>query len=580
MKENLKCKICNSFSLKEFINFGKMPVSNAYVKKENLNDEEFTYDMEVGFCENCKMVQMINIVPYEKYIIPNEKGKTNYAFFSSTSKEMEKHFSEIADEIKEKFLDSNSKVLETGSNDGIFLKNFKDNEVLGIEPSGNTAEIAIEKGIQTITKFFTENLAKKIVVEKGKFKVIFSANVTLNIIDIHDYMEGISNLLEDKGVFIIENPYIIDILENNSYDQIYDEHIWFFSLISLSNLYSMHGLEIFDAEKSWVHGGSIRIYACKKDMYKKTDRLINYIEEEIDKNIDKIEPYIKFSQSVKENKEKFFKLLKDLKNKNKKIVGYAAASKGTIVQNYCNIGTDIIDYISDSTPFKQGLYTPGKHIPIVSPYKFQDDVRDNKIDYAIIFAWNHQKEIINKEKDFVKKGGKFIIHIPEPHIIELEEEKLHLDTTQKSELIEGVEIKKLSIFANDQGYLFETIRSDDKIYEGKFGQVLISEIYPGVIKGFHLHEKQTEYTTCLKGNIKYIIVKETKDKPIINTFIIGEKNPIIIKTPQGVWHGYTPLQNKSATLMYLMDKPYNINDKDTLEKDVFAFGDLWTVKHG
>ena len=161
MKENLKCKICNSFSLKEFINFGKMPVSNAYVKKENLNDEEFTYDMEVGFCENCKMVQMINIVPYEKYIIPNEKGKTNYAFFSSTSKEMEKHFSEIADEIKEKFLDSNSKVLETGSNDGIFLKNFKDNEVLGIEPSGNTAEIAIEKGIQTITKFFTENLAKK-----------------------------------------------------------------------------------------------------------------------------------------------------------------------------------------------------------------------------------------------------------------------------------------------------------------------------------------------------------------------------------------------------------------------------------
>lgn len=575
MKENLKCKVCNSYSLKEFISFGKMPVSNAYIKKEDLNKLEFTYDMEVGFCENCKMVQMINIVPYERYIIPDETGKTNYAFFSSTSKEMEKHFAEIADEIKKEFLDSNSKVLETGSNDGIFLKNFKDNEVLGVEPSGNVAEISIAKGVPTINKFFTEDLAKKIRVEKGKFKAIFSANVTLNIIDIHDYMEGISNLLEDKGVFIMENPYIIDILENNSYDQIYDEHIWFFSLISLSNLYSMHGLEIFDAEKSWVHGGSIRVYACKNGMYKKTDRLINYIAEEIEKNIDKIEPYIKFSQSVKENKEKFFKLLKDLKNKNKKIVGYAAASKGTIVQNYCNIGTDIIDYISDSTPFKQGLYTPGMKIPIVSPDYFH---KDNP-DYAIIFAWNHQKEIINKEKEFLNRGGKFIVHLPEPHIIETNED-FHSDTTKKSDLIEGVEIKKLNIFANDQGYLFETIRSDDKMYEGKFGQVLISEIYPGVIKGFHLHEKQTEYTTCLKGNIKYIIVKETKEKPIINTFVIGEKNPIIIKTPPGVWHGYTPLENKSATLMYLMDKPYNINDNDTLEKDVFAFGDLWSVKHG
>lgn len=193
-------------------------------------------------------------------------------------------------------------------------------------------------------------------------------------------------------------------------------------------------------------------------------------------------------------------LLKDLKNQGKKIVGYAAASKGTIVQNYCNINNNTINYIAD--------------------------------------------------------------------------------TTQKSDLIPGVEIKKMNVFANDQGYLFETIRSDDKMYDGKFGQVLVSELYPGVIKGLHLHNNQTEYTTCLKGNIKYVAIKETPNGPIINTFIIGEKNPIIVKVPPGVWHGYTSLENKSATLMYLMDRPFNIEDSGTEEKDVFAFGDIWKVKHG
>ena len=576
--KNLKCKICN-YSLKKFISFGKMPVANAYLSREQIeaNFQEYFYDMELGFCENCKMVQMINIVPSEKYIIKDNAGKTNYPFFSSTSSEMEKHFAEIAKEIEKRFLDYNSKVLEIGSNDGIFLKNFKNRSVIGVEPSSNVAEIALKKEIPTIVNFFSEDLAEKILNENGKFRAIFSANVTLNIIDLNGYIEGVSKLLDEKGIFITENPYIMDILENNSYDQIYDEHIWFFSLISLSNFYSIHGLEIFDAERSWVHGGSLRVYASKPGIYKKTNRLIKFIDEEIEKNIDKIEPYIKFSENVEDNRKEFIKMLRDLKNKNRKIVGYAAASKGTIVQNYCDIGREVIDYISDSTTFKQGLYTPGKHIPILSPDIFHDDVKKGNIDYAIIFAWNHQKEIMNKEKEFLEKGGKFIVHLPKPHIIEND---FHSDLTKKSEIIKGVEIKKLNIFANDQGYLFEAIRNDDQIYDGKFGQVLVSEIYPGVIKGFHLHKNQTEYTTCIKGNIKYVIVKETENQPIINTFIIGEKNPIIIKTPPNVWHGYTPLENKSASLLYIMDKPYDINNKDTEERDVFAFGDVWSVKNG
>ena len=587
-----------------------MPAANAYLKKEELNNpyfKEFFYDMEVGFCESCKMVQLVNIVPYDKYIIPDETGKRNYAFFSSTSKSMESHFLDVAKGIEFRFLNYNDKVLEIGSNDGIFLKNFKNNRVLGVEPSENVAELAINQNIETITEFFSQELAKKILLRKGKFKVIFSANVTLNIIDIHDFIKGVNLLLENDGVFITEDPYLIDILETNAYDQIYDEHIWYFSLTSLTNLFSMHNLEIFDALKEDVHGGSMKVYVCKKGVYEKTERLKKYLEEEKQKCIHLINPYLEFTKKVEENKNKFINLIKNLKNGGNKIVGYAAASKGTIVQNYCNLDSNLINYVSDSTPYKQGLYTPGKHIPIVSPDKFHNEVYnniDNNVDYAIIFAWNHAKEIIEKEQEFLKRGGKFIVHLPEPRIIGIEnlqinnklklndekiqemhtdlvQTKQHSDTTQSSELIEGVEIKQLKIFANDQGYLFETLRNDDKIYGNEFGQVLVSEIYPGVIKGFHLHEKHDEYTVCVKGNIKYIAVKEYADgRKKINTFVIGEKNPVLIKVPRGVWHGYMTLENKSATLVYLMSRPYNPKDPDTKEKDVFAFGDLWTVRHG
>ncbi len=582
------CPVCHTFNLIPFISFGQMPVANAFLKKEDLEKPEFTYEMGVGFCENCKMVQMINIVPYEKYIVPDTNGKTNYAFFSSTSKFMENHFAGMAKEIEEKFLKTNSKVMDIGSNDGIFLKAFNNHRVLGIEPSHNVAEIAKKQGIETLTNFFSTDLARLIVAERGKFKAIFSANVILNIIDIHDLFNGVNHLLEDDGVFIMENPYIKDILKETSYDQIYDEHIWFFSVLSTQNLLDMHNMEVFDAERLWVHGGSLRVYACKKGARPKTERLKKMIEEETSEKIDKLESYLAFANRVENSKIKLKKLLIELKAQNKKVVGYAAASKGTIVLNYCGIGKETLDYIADSTPFKQGLFSPGKHIPVVSPEKFREDT---KVDYVLLGAWNHAKEIIKKEKDFIDRGGKFIVHYPEARILDprefeisfekKERIKTHADTSQKSELIEGVEIKKLNVFANDQGYLFETLRNDDQFFGGAFGQVLISNVYPGVIKGFHLHHKHDEYITCLNGNLKYIIVKENPDgTKKINTFVIGERNPMLIKVPREVWRGYMPLENKSAMVMDIMSRPYDSKDPDTEEKDVFAFGNIWTPKNG
>ena len=590
--ERRHCPICNTQCLIEFINFGQMPIANAFLKQEDIYKPEFKYEMAVGFCENCKMVQLINIVPYDKYIVPDQTGKTNYAFFSSTSKAMEEHFAEIANEIEEKFLTPDSQVLEIGSNDGIFLKAFKNHKTLGIEPSDNVADIAKSIGIETITEFFSEELTKKIVEQRGRFKAIFSANVILNIIDLHDLLRGVNYLLEDKGVFVFEDPYIVDILEKTSYDQIYDEHVWYFSLTSLSNLLERHGMEIFHAQREWVHGGSMRVYTCKKGAYEKTEQLKKYLEEEHQKKIHEIEPYAEFAQRAQKSKQELQTLLGDLKSQGKKIVGYAAASKGTIVLNYCDIGKETLDYISDSTPFKQGLYSPGKHIPIVSPEHFH---QDKEADYALLSAWNHAKEIIGKEKEFIERGGRFIVHYPEARILDPkefednpseEEPKTLIVKKQKQENIQfgqisEIEIKPLKIFANDQGYLFETLRADDPIYQGQFGQNLISIVYPGIIKGLHLHEKQIDYSTCIKGNLKYVAVKQNSDGTVtVQTIVIGEKNPIMIKCPPGIWHGYTPVGNKEAVILHTADKTFDPANDDTLRKDPFEFGDVWTPKHG
>jgi dTDP-4-dehydrorhamnose 3,5-epimerase-like enzyme len=255
-----------------------------------------------------------------------------------------------------------------------------------------------------------------------------------------------------------------------------------------------------------------------------------------------------------------------------------------IVLNYCDIGKETLDYISDSTPYKQGLYSPGKHIPILPPEHFHSD---KDVDYALLGAWNHAKEILGKEKEFVQGGGRFIVHYPQARIINPEEfkenENKNNQTIQNLTFgkIPEIETKKLKVFANEQGYLFETLRIDDEIFKGKFGQNLVSVVYPGIIKGLHLHEKQTDYTCCIKGNLKYIAAKQNSDgTSTIQQMVIGEKNPIMIMCPPGIWHGYTPVGNQEAVILHTMDITYNPSDDDTQRKEPFAFGDVWTPKHG
>ena len=416
MAKNYKCKVCGSIDILEFLDLGMMPIANGILKKEDLNKKEFKYRLKAGFCNNCKMVQLLHLVPYEKYIVPQENGKTHYVYVSSMSKVMTQHFADFANEIQERFLKDNDLVIEIGSNDGIMLQAFDQNKtkVLGIEPSDNVADMAKEKGIETIAKFFSEKLCKKIVKEKGKAKAILSANVILNIIDLHDLIKGVKELLTDDGVFVFEDPYIVEILKKAAYDQFYDEHIYYFSLHSLSNLFKMYGMEIFDAKEQSVHGGSMRIYARKINKEKPiSDNVKKYLSKEKEIGIDTTKPYEKFEEKVNKTKEELINLFKKIKSENKRIVGYGAASKGNVIMNFCGIRNDVIEYISDSTPTKQGMFTPGTHVPIVPPEKFHND----NPDYTIIFPWNLAEEIMSKEQEYKTKGGKFIIPVPIARVV-------------------------------------------------------------------------------------------------------------------------------------------------------------------
>lgn len=410
-----KCRICDH-ALNVFLSLGKAPISNLWLTKEERYKDDFRYDLEAAFCPDCKMVQLTEFVPYEKYIIPKQEGKTEYLFFSSTSRFMEKHFAEYAKEIEENFLSKGDLVVEIGSNDGILLQAFHKGKykILGIEPGTNVAEVARKKGVKTWTEFFTPNLAKRIVQEEGKTKAILAANTILNIGDLHTFMRAIDILLDEEGIFVFQDPYIPNILERNSFDQFYDEHIYYFSSTSLSHLMKRHGLEIFNLSGHDVHGGSMRVYVKHKSSKRPVLRTVEkHLAFEREMGLDKLETYQSFATRVSKIKGDLNDLLASLKSQNKKIVGYAATCKSSTVFTYCNIGPEILDYISDSTPDKQGKYSPGKHIPIVSPDKFHED----QPEYALLLAWNHEKEILEKEEEYRKKGGKFILFNPEVRIV-------------------------------------------------------------------------------------------------------------------------------------------------------------------
>jgi methylation protein EvaC len=403
-----KCLICNS-GVEDVISFGKMPIANGFLKPEEFSQEYF-FELKVGFCSKCKMVQLLELVDREKMF------HQNYAFFSCTSTRMAQHFSELAEQVHERFLSGNDQfVVEIGSNDGITLQNFRRKGIrhLGIEPSKNVAQVACEKGVMTWCRFFDQEAANEIIKEFGQADVILGSNVMCHIPYMHSILSGVKRLLKPKGVMIFEDPYLGDIVEKISYDQIYDEHAFYFSLFSVTEMLKRHELELIDAQPQGVHGGSMRYYVSHTGEQSKSVNLDVILKKERTLKLDQIETFQKLASDISLSRDGLMKLLRKMKRNGKRVVGYGATSKSTTVTNYCQITPDLVEFISDTTPIKQGKCSPGVHIP-VQPY---DKFKEKYPDHALLFAWNHAEEIMSKEDEFRKSGGDWILYVPKVQIV-------------------------------------------------------------------------------------------------------------------------------------------------------------------
>ena len=380
-------------------------MGNGFLLPEQFPSEYF-YPMEVGFCEASMMLQLI------EQPAPEKMFHEQYAFYSSTSRFMERHFREFAQQAMQSgyLAKADPFVVELGCNDGIMLKNFAAAGIrhLGIEPSRNVAEVANANGVRTLSEFFAEGVAEQIVQVDGRADAFLAANVMCHIPEIQSVVKGIRTLLKPTGVVMFEDPYLGDVIEKTAYDQIYDEHVFLFSAHSIQYLFRLHGMELIDVQPQKTHGGSMRYVLAHAGAYPVTQAVTQLLEREQAIGLHRLSTFGSFRRNVEQSRSDLVNLLRDLKARGKRIAGYGATSKSTTILNYCGIGPALVEYISDTTPIKQGKFTPGMHIPVKPHEVFEA----NPPDYAVLFAWNHAEEIMAKEKAFMEAGGRWIVHVP------------------------------------------------------------------------------------------------------------------------------------------------------------------------
>ena len=407
MKQS-KCRLCSSDLEHVILDLGLTPLSNSFLKIKS--EKESVFPLKVYFCTNCFLVQI------QEYENP-EKIFLNYPYFSSYSETWLEHCKNYVNMVIEKFgFDKNNLVVEIASNDGYLLQFFKkaNIKILGIEPAFNIAKIAEEKGIPTITKFFGEDLAKKLVNEGKKADLVIGNNVLAHVPNLNDFISGLNILTHTNGIITLEFPHLLKLLQNNQFDTIYHEHFSYFSLITLEKSFSRHGLVIFDVDELTTHGGSLRIYLKHIDnnqhpISPKVKKLQNI---EMESGLTQLKTYENFAVNVNQVKKQLQQFCMDAKNKNKKIIGYGAPAKGNTLLNYCQINNELIEYTVDVNPYKQGLFLPGTKIPIKSP----EVIRKDKPDYILILPWNLKDEIMNQHRYISEWGGRFVIPIPEVKI--------------------------------------------------------------------------------------------------------------------------------------------------------------------
>jgi methylation protein EvaC len=406
--KKFNCWVCEN-EIEPFMTFGKQPIANNFLEKKDFNKEYF-FEMETAFCEKCYSFQLKN------QPTPEQMFNENYAFFSGTSKLMAEHFKEFSSMVFD-YIDNDNDpfVVEIGSNDGIMLSNFANKGIkhLGIDPSENVVNVSKEKGINAVVDFFDYDVARRTVNEYGKASAFIAANVMCHIPYINSIVDGINELMKDDGVVIFEDPYLGEVIKKTTYDQIYDEHTFLFSAHSVQEIFKKRDFELIDLHPQETHGGSMRYVLARKGAYKINKSVFKILEQEKLQGLTSHSTFLKFKESCEDYKTNLLTLLENLKASGKSISGYAATSKSTTIINYCGITTEHIDCIYDTTPIKQNKFSPGAHIPV----KPHSEFKNNYPDYALLFGYNHAKEIFAKEHDFESKGGKWIMYVPDIKII-------------------------------------------------------------------------------------------------------------------------------------------------------------------
>ena len=407
------CRMCKSARLQLFLDLGIMPPADQFVRKEQLDEPQVYYPLKVLLCEDCALVQLSHVVS------PEILYQKDYPYEASVTQAGRDHWSEFADTV-DKMLgrSADDLVVDVGSNVGVLLEMFNARgfRTLGVDPAPNIVQIAIGRGTETVCDFFGRAVARRIAKRHGQARVITATNVFAHVNDLDNFMDGVDILLRNDGAFILEAPYLVNLLRNLEYDTIYHEHLSYLSVRPLVKFFERFGMHIFEIQERDIHGGSFRVFVRRKGADVPTvtpvvEELLALEEQEGVHDLGRLET---FAADVEKNRQDMTWLLRRLKHESKSIVGVSAPAKGMTLLNYCHIGRETLDFITEKSRLKIGKYTPGMQIPVLS----DDELLEDKPNYALLLAWNFAEEIISNLSDFRRAGGKFIIPIPKPRIVE------------------------------------------------------------------------------------------------------------------------------------------------------------------